>query len=213
MRPVAPPEPRGPEGAGGIGVSRSKSGLETPLTVRRWGETRLIFGPPAWYDLLTWACIGMGTLWFFTAMMGVSLFLPSPITFWLGPAVALSGVWAQLSSERMTCDVRTRMWSRREGQGAFKRLSRGRFDELDAVVVTVGESAYGVTHVGAVVRTTLHWKNSAQPPLILLRDYAENRPELTVQRQLAQAAELCRRLQIPVFEYSNFRSHSPLRPF
>lgn len=213
MCPVAPPEPRGPEGGGGFATSRSKSGLETPLTVRRWGETRLIFGPPAWYDLLTWACIGLGVLWFLTATAGISLFFPSAISFWVGPAVALSGVWAQLSSERMTCDLRTRMWSRREGQGVFKRLGRGRLEELDAVVVTVGDSAWGVAQAGRVVRTTLHWKNAAQPPLVLLRDYAEGRPEVTVEKHLRQAAELSRRLHISIYDNSHFRSASPIKPF
>lgn len=213
MRPVAPPEPRGPEGGGGLAVSRSKSGLETPLTIRRWGETRLIFGPPAWYDYLTWACMGLGVLGYLLATMGISLILPAAITYWVGPAVALSGIWAQLSSERMTCDLRTRMWSRREGQGVFKRITRGRLDELDAVVVTVSDSAWGVAQAGRVVRTTLHWKNAAQPPLIVLRDYAESRPEVIVHNQLTQAAELSRRLQIPIYDNSHFRSDSPLKPF
>lgn len=173
----------------------------------------MIFGPPAWYDLLTWACIALGALAFLLATIGISLIFPTAITLWVGPAVALSGVWAQLSSERMTCDLRTRMWSRREGQGVFKRLSRGRFEELDAVVVTVGESAWGVAQAGRVVRTTLHWKNASQPPLIVLRDYAEARPEVMIHNHLTQAAELSRRLQIPIYDNTHFRSDSPLKPF
>lgn len=160
-----------PERSAGENVAispRRKSGLETPLAGRFFRETRLLFAPPVWYDVLVVASTALGGLLVFGALggLGIPLFGGGFRLLLLGTAVGLSGLWAAASNERMHCNLSSRTYARLQGQGVFKRWVKGSLDELDALVLISTE----VATVGSRVvdyRLVLHWKNASQPILVV----------------------------------------------
>lgn len=213
MRPEVP-TPERPH----IVRRRSKVGLETPLAGRLVRETRLVFAPPVWYDALTYGCLGVGGFLFVMGMAGVPvLIFGSPVLVWLGPLVFLSGLWGQLSSERMTCDLRAGIYARREGQGLFKRLTRGRLSDLDAVVL-MAEQVPGVVLDGRTVtyRLVLHWRGAAEPFLVCgseTRVLPRAAPLNAMAGGLAErGARYAGLLGIAFYDNSYFHMAEPLRP-
>lgn len=200
--------------------TRNKGGLETPLTGRLWRETRLIFAPPIWYDILTYGCLAFGAFFLALALTGNSFLIFYPeILIWAGPLVFFSGLWGQLSSERMTCDTKTKMYARREGQGLFKRIIRGSLTELDAVVLVSERDTMAPSLVGQriVYRLVLHWKNGKEPILIIGSDSANLGPSQAVNAKAGNLAHAGSRyagiLGIPFYDNSYFLSGEPLKPF
>lgn len=120
---------------------RTKGGLETPLIGRFYGEMkRLNFAPPRWYDVLVLMCVAFG-LYCGLALIGFAWIGPltleeygMPIAI-LAVGVTLAGVWAAFSNERLFCDLRQRTYTRLEGQGIGKRLTRGSMNELYGLVL------------------------------------------------------------------------------
>ncbi len=214
------PEPRGQEGSGSS-FSRWKAGLETPLEGRFWRETRLLFAPPVWYDVLTWGCIAFGSLVFLSMVVWeldvVFRFIPGQVRIWMGPAVFLAGLWGQLSSERMTVDLKSRTFARREGQGVFKRSLRGSVGEIDAVVAMteVYPFAAGFSKV-VIYRLVIHWKNNRLPLLVVAREQANvgmNQPlNLGAAELVAKGARFAQVMGVPFYDNTYFESAAPLRP-
>lgn len=210
------PTPESPQ----VIQSRSKLGLETPLSSRLVRETRIIIAPPLWYDILTWASIAFGSVLTLFALTGNSIFFfPTYVLIWAGPLVAFAGVWGQLSSERMTLDLRTKMYARREGQGLFKRIIRGPLTELDAIVL-LAENDYRTTAIigqSITYRLVLHWKNGRHPLLIMDSQTVTIRGGQAINSQaggLAQkGAAWSRFLALPFYDNSYFLSQEPLKPF
>lgn len=210
------PTPESPQ----IIQSRSKLGLETPLSSRLVRETRIVVAPPRWYDFLTWASIIFGGLLFLLALTGNGfLFFPSYVLIWAGPLVAFAGVWGQLSSERMTLDLKTRMYARREGQGLFKRIIRGQLAELDAIVILAEHDYRATAIIGQQItyRLVLYWKSNRQPLLIMDSQTATllgGQPVNSHSGNLAQKGNTWARLiQLPFYDNSYFLSQEPLKPF
>ena len=200
--------------------SRSKGGLETPLSGRLWRETRLIFAPPIWYDVLTYTCLAAGAILFLFAITGRSFLIFYPeILIWAGPLVFFAGLWGQLSSERMTCDTRTKMYARREGQGLFKRIIRGSLAELDAIVLVSERDIMAPTLIGqrVVYRLVLHWKNGKEPILVIGSDattLVQSQPVNAKAGNLAQiGGRFAHILGVPFYDNSYFLSGEPLKPF
>lgn len=210
------PEQHGGEGRGRF-FGRSKLGLETPLSGRLWRETRLTFAPPAWYDTLTIGCIVFGSLMFLSEFVRLPFFpqlLPDGVGLAIYPMVAVAGLWGQLSNERMTCDLRTRKYTRREGQGLFKRVSGGSLDELDALVLLAEHSTFPNPLV--VYRLVLHWKGSRLPLLIVEQEaYGLSFGAQLNSRAaplIAKGQTYARLLQITFYDNSYFHSPEPLPP-
>ncbi|MBL8068073.1 MAG: hypothetical protein JNM28_06465 [Armatimonadetes bacterium] len=200
--------------------SRSKGGLETPLVGRLWRETRLIFAPPLWYDILTYSCLATGAALFAMAIAGWPLLLLSPeILIWTGPLVFFAGLWGQLSSERMTCDLESRVYTRREGQGLFKQITRGSLADLDAAVLLADRNLMRSTLVGEPVtyRLVLYWKQGKEPLLVIGTEHVSLGPGQAVNagagRMAQTGAGYARILGLPFFDNSYFLSDGPLKPF
>lgn len=200
--------------------SRTKLGLETPISGWLWRERRLIFSPPRWYDILTWACLVFGAYTFCSAILPV-YWLPrvlgEEVDPWLGPLVFFAGLWGMLSSERLTCDLKKRTYARREGQSMFKRRYTGSLDELDAIVLVAQQYWYPTPASPAVIyRLVLHWKGSRQPLLIVERETAglrQNQPLNAGAGRLAALGQTyARLLGIKFFDNSYFHSPEPLPP-
>lgn len=204
------PEPRGGEGQHPT-WRRRKVGLETPLVGRFWGEDRrLLFAPPIWYDALVIACIAVAVLWIL-----VRLATGGGLNF-IALAVGLSGVWAALSSERMTIDLRARTYVRREGQGVFKRIRRGSLTSIDAVVLTT--EIYPVSVIGGqlvIYRLVLHWKGGAEPVFVAERHEStinSGQPLNTnAGGMLFRGERYAKAMGVPFYDNSYFASAGPVR--
>ena len=214
------PEPRGPEGNGGpnYGLSRTKVGLETPLSGRFWGENkRLLFAPPLWYDWFVRVVFAGGVL---AAFLGYFLqILPWLYpTWWLftGVAVAVAGVLGYLSTERMTIDLRQRTYTRREGAGVLKRVTRGSLNDIDALVIQASEnltpSLIGRT---VIYRLVLFWKNGREPLLICERFPAAVPSHAAINAGagmlLQKGQRYAKEMQLPFYDNSHFHSNDPQR--
>lgn len=138
---------------------RRKFGLETPLHGHFFRERYLVFSPPVWYDALVGGCVILGFLLSVLWFAGV----PIPGPFFLWPAVCVAGLWGAVSSDRMTCDQRTKMYKRREGQGL---RVKGSFSELDAVVLMTEVGPLGGR---TIYRLVLFWKGHKQPLMVVER--------------------------------------------
>lgn len=106
----------------------------------------------------------------------VGIELPLYPFWWLmvGSLVAAAGVLAALSLPSINFNVRERVYRRWDGIVSLGRQTRGKFDALDAVVVTAHQSLTASVlagGLGAEYRLTLHWKGQAQPPLLLALDH------------------------------------------
>ncbi|MBX3110609.1 MAG: hypothetical protein KF857_01255 [Fimbriimonadaceae bacterium] len=208
-------EPRGPEGHTGRSWARSKFGLETPLVGRFWGENkRLVFAPPLWYDWLVLACVVGG----FGAFLGG--FLGFSDGYWgnVGAFVGFAGVWGALSSERMTIDLRQRTYWRREGQGPFKRMTRGSLDQIDAVVSQAHE--FPVPTLGGrlvIYRTVLFWKGAREPLFVAERKEATipyGAPiNAGAHHVLAKGARYAQEMKLPFYDNTHFHTADPILPF
>ena len=216
------PEPRGGQEGWGSLTSRWKVGLETPLEGRFWRETRLTFAPPTWYDVLTWACMGFGAAWFLAVYFPIfRWFLPfnvhPSVLIWLGPVVFVAGLWGQLSNERMTIDLKSGTYVRREGQGLFKKVTKGRVADLDAIVaLTEVYPVPDISNQHVIYRLVLHWKGHREPPLVIGRTQASIKTSQPLNyfagSVLQNGARFAERLGIGFYDNTYFSSPAPQRP-
>jgi hypothetical protein len=111
---------------------------------------------------------------FVAPIMGVDLPLYPGWWVLVGSLVAAAGVIAAMSLPSITFNVRERAYRRWDGISSFGRQTGGRFDALDAVVVTAHQNlAASVisSGLGVEFRLTLHWKGAMLPPLLLALDH------------------------------------------
>jgi len=144
--------------------------IETPLVGRFYGEgRRLTFAAPAPYQWLVKGTAAVGTVMFLAPFTGMEL--PLYDAWWkaIGAMVIVAAVGAALSLQTIVFDLRERIYRRRQGPGFFPRFSRGRLDDLDAVVVLAELNQIAVTP-SVTFHVVLHWKNNKEPLMVLERD-------------------------------------------
>lgn len=210
-------EPRGLEG---IHIpARNKSGLETPLCGRLVGEKKLVFAPPSWYDTLVVCCLVFGVGQPLLTWLGILNGVLS--TIWLGPAVLLAGIWAVISQERMTIDIRSKTYMRLEGSGMLKRVSRGPISDLDALVLISQQHVLQGKLVmpgqtGVTYRLVLHWKGRKMPPLIVEQEtsaVALGGPLNANAGRIFQTGSVYAKvMEVRYFDNSYYHQNSPLQP-
>lgn len=180
-------------------------------------DKKLVFAPPHWYDGLVMICLVGGAL---VAASGLFVrwldgFGLPEWRLWTGIAVVLAGVWAALSNERMTCDLRARTFHRLEGKGPLKRWTRGRLNDLDAVVL-LSEAKILPTGPVVVYRIVLHWKGSRMPLLVVGQSLHSLAAGASLNHMAGPMAALAHRyssvLGLPFFDNAHFHSPEPLRP-
>jgi hypothetical protein len=199
---------------------RFKVGLDTPLHIRLYGENkRITFAPPLWYDALVSGCLfggfGMAVLAFLRGGFQIGMF--PYMGFFLWTAVGLSGVWAAISNERMSCDPRKGTYARLEGSALWKKLTRGYTNELDALVLLT-EKYPLVDLTGKTVvayRLVLHWKGSKMP-LLIVDERRRTNPSGTPLNHSAgdllyMGSRVAKALGIPFYDNSYFHSPCPIR--
>ena len=201
-----------------INVWRSKGGLEPPIVGRLYRERLLIFAPPLWYDILVIACMVLG---FGSAIGAITGHLPGPATSFLGDdywkvfgtLVGLAGAWAALSNERMSVDIRNNTYARLEGQGLFKRITRGSTQELQALVLLTAVTGFGT----ATYRLVLYWKGGKLPIFIASQQtvpYSPGRPVNYGAGPINQMGiSFARWMSIPYQDSSGAPVPGPLRVF
>lgn len=217
---MRPQEPRGNEGRTGptYGMSRTKLGLETPLRGRFWGENkRLLFAPPIWYDWFVIVVVAAGVLMaFFGYFVPI---LPGLFPNWwlfTGLAVAAAGVLGYLSSERMTIDIRQRTYTRREGSGVLKRVTKGSLNDIDALVLQASESLTpSLLGRSVVYRLVLFWKNGREP-LLVCEQFAAAIPvgaaiNAGAGLMLQKGHRYAQEMKLPFYDNSHFHSADPQR--
>lgn len=210
-------EPRRNEG-GRPWVSRLKSGLETPLGIHFVREgSKIWFAPPRWYDRLLAACFVGGAFLVLSALFGWggTVFFDPVWRLWTGLAVMLAGGWAALSNERMLCNVTDRTYTRWEGKGPVKSVSKGSFNEFDALVL-LAESTFGPTGPVVTYRLVLHWKGS-KLPFLIVRQATFGLGQGTALNYsagglLREGQRVAQAIGVPFFDNSYFHSPEPLRP-
>ena len=197
---------------------RFKFGLETPLIGRIVGENKkVVFAPPQWYESLILVCIVLGALSLVSGLLGwgSSVFFDATWRLWVGTAVCCAGVWALLSNERLTFDLRSGTYVRREGQGLFKHVSKGPTKDIDALVLIASHGTPGFSNV-VVYRLVVHWKQNRLPLLVVSQwtiDLPFGSPVNAGSGHLvALGARYAHALQVPFFDNSYFVSPAPLRP-
>lgn len=195
---------------------RKKNGLETPVTARFYREKLLIFAPPLWYDLLVLACLfgGFGFAFYSFMKGGFQIGNMPFLGFFLGLAVGVAGIWGALSNERMSCDVIKRAYSRLEGQGIGKRLTRGSLDEIDAVVA-MAERYMGGFGNTVVYRLVLHWKGSTQPLLVIESQYVSINPGVPLNAKsagiLMHGSRIAAAMKVPFYDNTYYPSPGPVK--
>lgn len=193
-------------------AQRRKTGLETPLVGRFYGENKLlVFAPPLWYDTLVGLCVlggGFSLLW-------LLLKGGEDYQIWTAVAVTLAGVWAVASNERMICDLRKKTYIRFEGGKIGQHVVSGSFSDLEALVLTAEQYPHG-TGLGAVVfyRLVLHWKGRRHPPLGVEKERRTipfGAPlNYAAQGILSRGAAYANALGVPYYDNSHMHGHSPV---
>jgi hypothetical protein len=99
--------------------------------------------------------------------------IPLPLypAWWtaVGASVMVAGVGAALSLQTIAFDLRERIYRRRQGPGFFPRFTRGRLDDLDAIVVLAEHNA-GAIPPSVTYHVVLHWKAGKEPIIVLQKD-------------------------------------------
>lgn len=189
--------------------------LETPLVGRFQGEGRRItFSAPAPYHALVRGTALLGVAMVLATALPVEL--PIYTTWWwmVGTLLILAAVAAAFSLQMISFDLRERTYRRRQGPGLIPRFSRGKLDELDAIVI-LADPRPGIPPT-VTLHMVLHWKGSREPIMVLQREVhglpagqamnANAGPILQAGMRYAQA------LGVKFFDNSYFASPCPV-PF
>jgi len=144
--------------------------LETPLVGRFAGEgRRLSFAAPAPYHILVRTTAIVGAI----MLLAPALPIPLPLyeSWWtmVGAMLVVAAVAAALSLQTIVFDTRERTYRRRQGPGFLPRFSRGRIDELDAIVVLAEQNPTSIPP-SVTFHVVLHWKGNKEPLMVLQRD-------------------------------------------
>jgi hypothetical protein len=196
--------------------------LATPLSGRFIGENRkLVFAPPEWYFWLIYAT-GIAALVFLGFGLGAfrseSFLLNNPpVCMLTGALLALAALFAFVSLERITFDLRERIYRRWFGRSFLPGYAHGRLDELESIVVMAQELPFSPKYPGrtGVYRIVMVWKGGKLPLLVGEESYAP----LGVQPlaagaapTLQRAASFGRALGVPVYDQTAVSSGHPV-PF
>ena len=180
--------------------------LETPTRGRFYKEERfLVFEPEPAYVSLVYACIGGG------GVAGVYGFLTQdPWLFFVGFAVMLSGIWANLSLVRIRFDLKSRTYRRRQGPGLIPRLWQGSIDELDAWVVVAEQSM--IAPGSFRYHLVLHWKQHRAPLVVLESEVRVSLggPQMGGQLLVAKATKYARAMSLPVYDNTHMIGSCPV---
>jgi hypothetical protein len=144
--------------------------LETPLVGRFYGEgRRLTFGAPAPYQFFVRATAAVGIV--MVLMPGIPVPKPLYDAWWtgIGLMVIVAAVAAFFSLQAITFDLRERTYRRRQGPGFLPRFSRGRLDDLDAIVVLTETNTLSLPP-SVTYHVVLHWKGMREPLMVLQKD-------------------------------------------
>ena len=157
------------------------------------------------YLTLVYVCIGCGA-----ASAGFGVVVRDFQFLWIGLAVFLSGMWANLSLVRIRFDLKSRTYKRRQGPGLIPRLWQGSVDELDALVVIAETSliAPGAFRYHLV----LHWKQNKAPLMVLESEVRASMggPQHGAQLLVSKATKYATSMKIPVYDNSHFVSPCPI---
>ncbi|RYG38145.1 hypothetical protein EON81_04440 [bacterium] len=190
--------------------------LETPLYGKFQGERRLVFLPPAIYLTLVRLCIGGGLLMFlYGTFFDVEFLYPQ---WWqmIGLLVAAAGGVAAFALQSVTFDFREKTYSRRQGPGMFPKWTRGRLEELDAVVL-IAEPNSRLMAGGVTYHLMLHWKGVKEPPMVLQQDTRVLPGGMPLNYGAAQLLTIggryAKSLGVSFYDNSHFPSSNPAMPF
>lgn len=153
--------------------------LQTRLYPYFLGEgKRIMFAAAPAYLWLVRICVIGGIAAALAGFVAPTLGIELPLyPFWwvlVGSLVAAAGILAALSLPSIHFNVRERVYRRWDGIASLGRQTRGRFDALDAVVVSAHQSLTASVLAGGLgveFRLTLYWKGQLQPPLLLALDH------------------------------------------
>lgn len=99
--------------------------------------------------------------------------VPKPLydAWWtgIGLMVIVAAVAAFFSLQAITFDLRERTYRRRQGPGFLPRFSRGRLDDLDAIVVLTETNTLSLPP-SVTYHVVLHWKGMREPLMVLQKD-------------------------------------------
>jgi hypothetical protein len=190
--------------------------IETPLEGRFYGEgRRLVFAAPLPYQAFVKGTGAVGVGMFLAPIVFSVLPVPLPLynAWWtsIGLMVFVAAIGAALSLQTIVFDLREKTYRRRQGPGLIPRFTRGRLDDLDAIVVLAEPTKISIQAV-ITYHVVLHWKGAKEPIMIVQRDTrawcnpinANAGPILQVAQQYAQA------LGVKFFDNTYFPSPVPV---
>jgi hypothetical protein len=187
--------------------------LETPLFGRFQGEGRkLAFLPPAIYLTLVRVVAIAGVIFFLNgSLFWFPMFYPA---WWHLVGVLLLGAaaLASLSLHSVVFNLKEGTYRRRQGPGMFPKTTVGSLKNLDAVVLIAEPNASLVLN-GVTYHLVLHWKNQAEPSMLLQSD---TRSLGTGQPLNAAAANIqqvgiryAQSLGVPFYDNAHFAGSNP----
>lgn len=194
--------------------------LETPLVGRFHGEgRRLIFAAPLPYQVLVKGTGALGGAMFLAPLAAriVGFDLPLYEAWWtaVGLSLVVAAVGAAFSLQTIVFDLKERTYRRRQGPGFFPRFSRGRLDDLDAVVVLTEENG-GAIPPSVTHHVVLYWKANREPLMVLQKDtrpWSRGQPLNAYAGPILQlAGQYAQALGVTFFDNSYFPSKCPV-PF
>jgi hypothetical protein len=208
------------EGVGGNpNAWRSRVGLEPPLKARLYRERLFVVAPPAWYDLLVATCVLAGFGSAGLELIGHPIIELWPM-FWLffGTLVGLSGLWAALSTDRFSADIRSGAYVRVEGHRFLRGVRRGHIRELQAIALLSELSPVpNIAGRSVVYRLALYWHGGAMPVLVYAQQGTTVPPFGPINTNAGKIAyfggQQARFLNIPFYDLSYMHSPGPMPVF
>lgn len=197
------------------GRGRSKGGLEAPLKGRLIRERYLIFAPPLWYDLLIAAVAvgGFGSAALALVGKGPAIgILGEQYCLIFGSLFGLAALWAALTNERMSIDIRKGTYARLEGQQILRRVTRGSVSELYGIALMTSQHPLRPIYI---YRLVLYWNANRHPLLVIQSGEARIMPGRPINYGAGQlhhvGQQWSRYLNIQYADASSHLSPDPLR--
>jgi len=186
--------------------------IETPLIGRFQAEgRRLSFAAPPAYQALVRGTGIAGATMLALGLFGFDLVFGAGWLMWVGLMVLGAAVASALSLQGIVFDLREGTYRRRQGPGLFPRLTRGRLDELDALVLLAEPGTLGGT---VTYHLVLHWKGEREPIMVLQTDTRVLPPGQPINGAAQQIRDLGSRyaeaLRLRYFDNAYFASPCPV---